>query len=109
MKDNECAELSIQSQVLLEELEQLRNNYKLVSEFYDEAVQDSGAAKRDLKITQKQKEHQLNRVLSCLYPALSEATHTHTHTHTHTRYSFYPASAGLMDIYIYIYIRGAVG
>ena len=55
LKDNECAELSIQNQVLLEELEQLRNDYKLVSEFYDEAVQESGAAKRNLKITQNEK------------------------------------------------------
>ena len=73
LKDNECAELSVQNQSLLEELGRLRNDYQLVSDFYDKAVQESGAARRDLEIAQRQKEHQLNAVLSCLYPALSEA------------------------------------
>ena len=74
-KDLECEELARQNQKLFEDLEETRNNYEMVSEFYDKACQDAGATKKALKAQQKHQDRQVPaKILEC-YPVLANAEH----------------------------------
>ena len=42
-------ELARQNQTLFKDLEETRNNYEMVSEFYDKACQDAGATKKNIE------------------------------------------------------------
>eukprot|EP00747_Dinoflagellata_sp_TGD_P169990 gnl/TRDRNA2_/TRDRNA2_200374_c0_seq1.p1 gnl/TRDRNA2_/TRDRNA2_200374_c0~~gnl/TRDRNA2_/TRDRNA2_200374_c0_seq1.p1 ORF type:complete len:770 (+),score=171.24 gnl/TRDRNA2_/TRDRNA2_200374_c0_seq1:50-2311(+) len=72
-KETECAELLKQNEALFEELTELRSNYAMVSEFYDEAVERRGAVERELKSDRKKIAAQQRPQVSEIYPALAAA------------------------------------
>ena len=70
LKDEEGGELAKQNQALFEELAETKRHYEMVSELYDQAVAQSGAAQ--LKVDRRRNTAQESQVF-CLYPALAVA------------------------------------